>query len=139
MTNTYPQLLQQFPPRPINSEEAFSLTQSVVNQLLDKETLTQDEEDYLEVLGTLIYDYEQQQENIIPDLYGIELLKVLMQEHNLKQKDLVVVFKTESIVSAVLNGQRQLTTRHIQALAEFFGVSPAVFFPKIASSQLTAA
>jgi HTH-type transcriptional regulator/antitoxin HigA len=139
MTNTYPQLLQQFPPRPINSEEAFSRTQSVVNQLLDKETLTQDEEDYLEVLGTLIYDYEQQQENIIPDLYGIELLKVLMQEHNLKQKDLVVVFKTESIVSAVLNGQRQLTTRHIQALAEFFGVSPAVFFPKIASSQLTAA
>jgi HTH-type transcriptional regulator/antitoxin HigA len=139
MTNTYLQLLQQFPPRPINSEEAFSLTQSVVNQLLDKDKLTQDEEDYLEVLGALIYDYEQQQENIIPDLYGIELLKVLMQEHNLKQKDLVVVFKTESIVSAVLNGQRQLTTRHIQALAEFFGVSPAVFFPKIASSQLTAA
>lgn len=139
MANTYLELLQQFPPRPINSEEAFTLTQSVINQLLDKDALTQDEEDYLEVLGALIYDYEQQQEDIIPDLYGVELLKVLMQEQNLKQKDLVVIFKTESIVSAVLNGQRQLTTRHIQELATFFGVSPAVFFPQITSVQLTAA
>jgi HTH-type transcriptional regulator/antitoxin HigA len=139
MTNTYLELLQQFPPRPINSENDFAMTQSVVDQLLDKDELTKDEEDYLEVLGALIYDYEQQQEEIIPDIYGIELLKVLMQEHNLKQKDLVSIFKTESIVSAVLNGQRQLTTRHIQELAAFFWVSPAVFFPQNLSARLTAA
>jgi antitoxin component HigA of HigAB toxin-antitoxin module len=38
-----------------------------------------------------------------------------------------VIDKTESIVSAVLNGQRQLTVEHISKLAEFFRLSPALF------------
>lgn len=139
MTSTYLALLQCFPPRPINTEADFNATQSVVNRLLDKEKLTTEEEDYLDVLGALIYDYEQQQDDLIPDIYGIELLKVLIQEHDLKQKDLVSIFKTESIVSAILNGKRELTTRHIQELAAFFNVSPAVFFPKNNSDILIAA
>ncbi|HAG80584.1 MAG TPA: transcriptional regulator, partial [Cyanobacteria bacterium UBA12227] len=32
------------------------------------------------------------------------------------------------IVSAILNGQRQLTATHIRKLADFFHVSPAAFF-----------
>ncbi|HEY9299418.1 MAG TPA: transcriptional regulator, partial [Phormidium sp.] len=62
-------------------------------------------------------------------IYGVELLKVLIEEFVLRQKDLVPIFKTESIVSDVLSGKRQLTTRHIEELAKFFHVSPAVFFP----------
>ena len=127
-TNQYVELLQKFPPRPVTSETEFEATQTMINQLLDKSELTPDEEDYLDVLGTLIYNYEQQQE-IIPDIYGIELLKFLLEERDLKQKDLVPIFKTESIVSAVLNGKRQLTSRHIQELAAFFHLSPSVFFP----------
>jgi HTH-type transcriptional regulator/antitoxin HigA len=52
----------------------------------------------------------------------------LLDEFGLRQKDLVPIFKTESIVSAVLNGQRQLTANHIRQLAEFFHISPAAFF-----------
>ena len=124
----YIQLLQEFPPRPVVSQEDFYATQTVINKLLDKPQLTPEEEDYLEVLGTLICEYEQQQE-LIPDIYGVELLKALIAEHNLKQKDLVPIFKTESIVSDILKEKRQLTTRHIEELAGFFKVSPAVFFP----------
>lgn len=124
----YIELLQKFPPRPITSELDFKTTQIIVNQLLDKSELTLEEEDYLDVLGTLISEYEKE-EDIIPDIYGIELLKALIEERNLKQKDLVPIFKTESIISDILNGKRQLTTRHIQELAEFFNLSPAVFFP----------
>lgn len=127
----YIQLLKSFPPRPIVSETDFEATQSVINNLLDKPKLTLEEEDYLDVLGTLVYNYEQQQEDLIPDIYGVDLLKVLIEEHNLKQKDLVFIFKTESIVSDIVNGKRQLTNRHIQELAKFFHVSPAVFFPKL--------
>ncbi len=103
-------------------------TQEAINSLLDKGALTPDERDYLNLLGTLVYEYERALEPI-PDIYGAELLKALMAEFNLRQKDLVPIFKTESIVSAVLSGKRQLTTSHIQKLAEFFHVSPAVFFP----------
>ncbi|SKB11906.1 conserved hypothetical protein [Planktothrix sp. PCC 11201] len=127
----YMQLLQDFPPRPITSEEDFAATQAVINRLLDKPELTPEEEDYLDVLGALVSEYENQQEDLIPDIYGVELLKVLIAELNLKQKDLVSIFKTESIVSDILNEKRQLTTRHIQELSEFFHFSPAVFFPNL--------
>jgi HTH-type transcriptional regulator/antitoxin HigA len=127
----YIQILQDFPPRPITSEEELEATQVVINRLLDKPELTPDEEDYLDVLGTLVYEYENQQEELVPDIYGVELLKVLIAERNLKQKDLVSIFKTESIVSDVLNEKRQLTIRHIQELAEFFKFPPGVFFPNL--------
>lgn len=126
--STYIQLLQQFPPRPIKSQEEMLATQKVIDSLIDRAELTPDEEDYLNVLGTLVYEYEQTLEPI-PDIDGVELLKVLLAENGLRQKDLLSIFKTESIVSAILNKQRQLTTRHIQELAEFFHVSPAAFFP----------
>ncbi len=126
----YIELLKQFPPRPIKSEEELEAMQEIVNQLLDKPELTEEESDYLDVLGMIIYEYEKDLD-IVPDIYGVELLKVLLEQRNLKQKDLVSIFKTESIVSDVLNEKRKLTTRHIQELAEFFDVSPAVFFPRL--------
>ena len=103
--------------------------QAVVDNLLDQGELTEEEEDYLDLLGILIYEYEEKQ-NLIPDIYGVELLKVLIAELNLKQKDLVPIFKTESIVSDVLKNKRKLTVEHIEKLAKFFNVSAAVFFPK---------
>ena len=128
MTEQYLQLLQNFPPRTINSDEELDKTVAVIDELLDRPSLSSEESDYLNVLGTLVYDYEQKTE-LIPDIHGVELLKVLIAERGLRQKDLVPVFKTESIVSDILNGKRQLTLRHIQELAQFFQLSPAVFLP----------
>ena len=128
MIDRYIQLIQQFPPRPITNEEQLEATQIQIDRLLNKNELSSEESEYLNVLGALVFEYEQAQEPI-PDIYGIELLKVLIQERQLLQKDLVSIFKTESIVSDILNGKRQLTVRHIQELAQFFNLSPAVFFP----------
>jgi HTH-type transcriptional regulator / antitoxin HigA len=124
----YVELLQSFPPQPILNEVEFAATQSVVDTLLDRTELTADEQDYLNVLGTLIAEYEQTLE-LLPDISGVELLEVLIAEQNLRQRDLVPIFKTESIVSDVLHRRRKLTVSHIQKLAAFFHVSPAVFFP----------
>ncbi|WP_016953424.1 hypothetical protein [Anabaena sp. PCC 7108] len=44
--------------RPITSEEEFLATQKVINFLIDKGELTLDEEDYLDVLGTLVNEYD---------------------------------------------------------------------------------
>jgi HTH-type transcriptional regulator / antitoxin HigA len=130
MTDKYIQLLQKFPPRTITNDQQLEATQEVIDSLLDRAELTLEESDYLNVLGTLVFDYEQKNE-IIADIYGVELLKVLIVERNLLQKDLIPVFKTESIVSDILNEKRRLTVRHIQELAQFFNLSPAVFLPEI--------
>jgi HTH-type transcriptional regulator / antitoxin HigA len=127
--DVYISLLQRFAPRPIRSDEQLDAVQAVIDSLLDRAQLTPEEKDYLNVLGTLVYEYEQTLEPI-PDIYGVELLKVLIEERSLKQKDLVPIFRTESIISDVLHGRRQLTTRHIQELAQFFHISPAAFFPQ---------
>ena len=127
--DAYISLLQRFAPRPIYSETQLEEAQAVIDSLIDQSHLTPEEKDYLNVLGTLVYEYEQTLEPL-PDIYGVELLTVLIEERSLKQKDLVPIFRTESIISDVLHGRRQLTTRHIQELAQFFHISPAAFFPQ---------
>jgi len=125
---SYIDLLIEFPPRPIHSEEDLDAVQQVIYNLIDRGSLSDDEKDYMNVLCTLVEQYEQVH-HPIPDIYGVELIEALLEEFDLKQKDLVPIFKTESIVSAVLNGHRKLMTEHIEKLSEFFHVSPAVFFP----------
>jgi len=127
--SSYIELLVAFQPRPITSEAEFQATQKVIDALSDRGELTADEQDYLNVLGTLVYEYEEKY-HPFPDIYGVELLKALIDEFDLRQKDLVPIFKTESIVSEVLNGKRQLTVSHLRQLADFFHTSPAAFLEK---------
>ena len=126
---SYKDLMLDFLPRPIKSEEQYRLVQQEIDRLLDKGDLSADEQDYLDLLGTLIMNYEaQKEEENQYELRGIELIKGLMELHGLKQKDLVHIFKTKSIVSAVINGKRNLTVEHINQLAEYFGLPHGLFF-----------
>lgn len=127
--STYESLVQEFIPRPIHTDQQLQAVQTRIDALIDLEReLTLDETDYLDILGTLVWEYEQTLETI-PDIYGVDLLKVLVEDRGLRQKDLVPIFKAESIISDIFKGRRQLTARHIQELAEYFSVSPAAFFP----------
>jgi HTH-type transcriptional regulator / antitoxin HigA len=126
-SDSYFELLQKFPPRPIKSEAELLAVQEVIDALLDSGEMTPDKQDYLNLLGMLIHEYEEKYVTI-PDLCGVDLLKALIDELDLKQKDLVPIFKTESIVSAILNGQRNFTVEHIEKLAKFFNISPSAFF-----------
>ena len=56
----------------------------------------------------------------------VEMLKFFMEQHNLEQDDLPEI-GSQSLVSKILSGERQLTLAHIRALSKRFGVSPAVF------------
>jgi HTH-type transcriptional regulator / antitoxin HigA len=128
-SDSYLSLLQRFPPRLIKSVDDLNAAQAVIDSLLDLREMTFEQRDYLNLLGILVHDYEEKYV-VIPDLNGVELLKALINEFGLKQKDLVPIFKTESIVSAILSGQRKFTVEHIEKLAEFFHVSPAIFFDR---------
>ncbi|MBE9056147.1 type II toxin-antitoxin system HigA family antitoxin [Sphaerospermopsis sp. LEGE 08334] len=125
-SNYYIQLITTFPPRPITNEQELIATQNQINAILDKGNITQDDRDYLRVLGTLVYDYEQQHEKM-PILKGVALLQALLEESELQPKDLVSILESESIVLDVLNGKRQLTEKEIQDLAVFFQIDPTYF------------
>ena len=82
--------------------------------------------EYAETLTVLIEHYES--ENFpIKESSGIEVLKFLMTQNVLKQKDLVGIVGSKSTVSEILSGKRPLNLQHIKSLAEKFNVKPATF------------
>jgi HTH-type transcriptional regulator / antitoxin HigA len=114
-------------PTPITSERQHEEYLSVLDQLAGKANATPEEEKYAEVLITLIEAYEEEHHSI-PDASPVQVLQALMDAHDLRQKDLVPVFGSESIVSEVLHKKRGLNKAHIERLSKRFHVSPAVFF-----------
>ena len=61
-SDRYLELITAFPPRPIGCDTEFELVQEQVNQILDSGPLDADEQEYLRLLGILIYDYEERHE-----------------------------------------------------------------------------
>jgi HTH-type transcriptional regulator / antitoxin HigA len=114
-------------PAPITSERQHQEYLSVLDQLASKENPTSVEEKYAEVLLTLIEAYEGEH-HLVPDASPLEVLRALMGANDLRQKDLVPIFGSESIVSEVLHEKRVLNKSHIEKLSKRFRVSPAVFF-----------
>jgi HTH-type transcriptional regulator/antitoxin HigA len=80
-----------------------------------------------ELLTLLIEDFEEKH-YALKAASAVDVLNELMLANKLKQKDLVDIFATPSIVSEVLRGKRPLTTEHIRRLSRRFHVSPEVFF-----------
>lgn len=81
---------------------------------------------FLEVLGTLIEEYEHDHVTL-KGAAARQVLTLLMKEHHLTQSDLPEV-GSQGVVSEILHGRRELNTRQIKVVSERFGVSPAVFF-----------
>lgn len=80
---------------------------------------------FLDTLGTLIHAYEERHYRL-PSATGAEVLRFLLDEHDLRQADLPEI-GSQGVVSEILSGKRELNVRQIRLLAERFGVSPAVF------------
>jgi HTH-type transcriptional regulator / antitoxin HigA len=114
-------------PTPITSERQHEQYLSVLDKLASKASPTSEEEKYAEVLMTLIEAYEEEYHSI-PDASPVEVLRTLMDANGLRQKDLVPIFGSESIVSEVLHKKRDLNKSHIEKLSKRFHISPSAFF-----------
>ena len=114
-------------PTPITSERQHHEYLAVLDKLASKDRPSSDEEKYAQVLITLIEAYEEEH-HAVPEAAPVEVLRALMEANDLRQKDLAPVLGTESIVSEILRGKRELNKGQIDKLSKRFRVSPAVFF-----------
>jgi HTH-type transcriptional regulator / antitoxin HigA len=89
--------------------------------------LTAAEQRLADLLTLLIEDFEERHYALKPAT-PVGVLEELMAANELKQKDLLDIFGTASIISEVLGGKRKLTTEHIRKLSRRFHVSPEMFF-----------
>jgi len=79
----------------------------------------------IETLSVLIEAYDREHHSM-PEASGVEVIRFLMEEHGLTQKDLPEI-GSQGVVSEVLAGRRKLNLRQIQALAARFGVNLGAF------------
>jgi HTH-type transcriptional regulator/antitoxin HigA len=132
----YATLIRGFAPRPIRSEAQLDATEGRINELLALEQRSSAQDEYLDLLGNLVRDWERDHVEI-PPVSGVELVRFLLDQRGLPDGALTPIFGARSIVSEVLAGKRALQAKHIQQLAAFFSVSPASFFPITTSAGKT--
>ncbi len=128
VTADYSTLLADVQPEVIRNAEQNQAYIRRLEKLTSKRNVSDAEEKLIRLLTVLVEDYESRHYPV-PDAGPLDIIRHLMEEHRLRQKDLVGIFGTESIVSDVLHGKRDLTKEHIRRLSQRFHVSPAVFFP----------
>ncbi|WP_313241186.1 helix-turn-helix domain-containing protein [Stutzerimonas kunmingensis] len=112
--------------KPTNDNDYDSLVEAL-DELLG---LVGDDEDHplaglASRVGDMIEAYDELRRPL-PKAGGVEVLRYLMREHGLRHRDLPEV-ATQSVISAVLAGKRQLNVRHIRALSDRFRVSSDAF------------
>lgn len=118
----YGNLLMQVLPSVITDEEELERLTEEVDRLITKavrQGLSPEEDKLLKLITKLIEDYEDEHFPM-EDLPSQEILKAMLENRGMKQKDLVVVFGSEGIVSEILSGKRPITLKTAQKLADFF-------------------
>ena len=123
----YFDLVLRFPLRPIRSDKELDEAVRMVDSLLDRRNLISEEEDYLEVLGDLIEQYESEA-HPMPPVSDAEMLRHLIEAKGVSQTQISdATGIADSTISEVLKGKRSLNRNHIGKLARYFNVSPDVF------------
>lgn len=114
----------------IESDTQNRLYTKKLLELMKQPQRSAEDRKYARLLATLIEKYESERYPIL-DAKPEEVLAELIEQNGLRQRDLVPMLGTESVVSELVNGKRPLSKANIEKLSQRFHVSPAVFFPRI--------
>ena len=123
----YADLLSEMQPEVVRSEEQNQKYIQWLEELTSQKVVSPAQDKLIALLTLLVEEYENKHYPL-PEAGPLDVIRHLMEANNLRQKDLTDVFGTESIVSDVLNGKRDLAKEHIRRLSARFRVSPAIFF-----------
>ena len=88
--------------------------------------LTLEEENLADLMTMLIRQFEESRYPL-GHAEPIEALRVLMEDRGIRQRDLIPVFGSSSVVSDVINGKRSISKAHARKLAEHFHVPASLF------------
>ena len=119
--------------KPIKNQKEYDKLVNLADNLMTEINRTNDGikeqslNTLLDIVGDLIGNYEDKKTPEPDNVTPIEILKELMAEHSLKQKDLVEL-GSKGVISEIMNSKRELNKRQIEELSKRFNVSTDVFF-----------
>jgi len=108
------------PNRIIKSNEEYETYLARLNEIFMAKKGTDEYEEAL-LLELLISDYEKRTYKY-KYVNPIDAIKIRLEEKNLKQKDLIEIIGTKSLVSEILNKKRKLNIETIRKLNNFLDI-----------------
>ncbi len=125
----YGGLLATTLPRKIETEEENERILEIIKNLMKKgeENLSPEEDTLLVLLANLVEDFEDRAYPMAENTDPLGTMLFLMEQHSLKQIDMVDVFGSRGRVSDVVNGKRGISKNHARKLADKFNTSVDLF------------
>ena len=135
ISSKYLQLIRTFPFRPIRSEAELDRAEAKLHRLLDASQLSAGEQDYREVLGNLIEEYESKAHPIDP-LSPHQMLAMSIESKGVTQTEVSRATGIPvSTISELIAQKREFNCAHIEKLCAYFGLDPKAFI-HVAKRQL---
>jgi HTH-type transcriptional regulator/antitoxin HigA len=116
-------------PHVIHNDAELEAYTEALFQLTALETPSRSEVEAIELLTLLVERYEQERYPV-PEADPVSVVRLLLEQRNLAQRDLIPEFGSESAVSMFLSGQRNLTLEQLRKLSARFKLPADVFVPK---------
>ncbi len=117
-------------PRVIHSDAELEMYTDALFRLTALESPSSSEIEAIELLTLLVDRYEQEHYSI-PAADPVTVVRFLVEQQNLTQRDLIPQFGSESAVSMFMTGQRNLTIEQVRRLSARFKLPADVFIPNV--------
>ena len=124
--SVYAKLLSKSLPRPIHGEAEHARVTELLLELDEREDLSPEEDALAEVLTLLIEDYEEKY-HPLPQVSPNESLKALMEERDLKHKDIWPIIGNKGAATEVLSGRRSISKAQAKRLSDYVRVPVDLF------------
>ena len=116
-------------PRVIHNDAELEMYTDALFQLTGLENPSSSEVEAIELLTLLVERYEEEHYSV-PKADAVSIMRFLIEQQHLTQRDLIPEFGSESAVSMFMTGQRNLTLEQVRKLSIRFKLSADVFISK---------
>lgn len=123
------EMIAQGAPRVIHNDAELEMYTDALFQLTALENPSSSEVEAIELLTLLVERYEEQHYSV-PKADPVSVVRFLIEQQDLTQRDLIPQFGSESAVSMFMTGQRNLTLEQVRKLSNRFKLSADLFIPK---------
>lgn len=127
LPKTYAKLVAWYAPRPIRNETECQAATGMIDALAGH-ALNRDQDDYLDLLSTLVEAYDKEHHAIkAGKMTPLEALEYLMEESGMTAADLGKLLGERTLGSKILRGERKIRLTYAKALAMRFCVDIGLF------------
>jgi HTH-type transcriptional regulator/antitoxin HigA len=124
---SYDDLLLQFRPRPIDSDQQYGRVTRQIQTLMRRQNLSRAQEDLLELLATLVARYEEQCFPA-PEVTPGEVLAHLIEVRSVSKAEIArATGIARQTITNIISGARGISAANRAKLASYFHVSPQLF------------